>query len=237
MLNLKKILNIFIDYKKIFINSDPLYSLYNNKYIDGIKSFSTKETWQHEANFAINLSGISDKQFGLDLGCNAGYGTFYIANKFKLKIHGIDISRVAIDTAKKKITSEFCEFSLFSGKKIAFEDNNFDFVYSFHVLGHVKNHDIFISEAFRVLKEDGVFLIITPNAYYKLIAIIDSLINCYNPDPTILKYWFPSPIISLLRKNGFKKIKYKFIGELPMLLKPLKFLSIFRSRIVMVACK
>ena len=50
-------------------------------------------------------------------------------------------------------------------KKLPFEDNQFDLIYSSHVIEHIYKNEfkLFLSESYRILKEDGMNIIATPS--------------------------------------------------------------------------
>ena len=58
-------------------------------------------------------------------------------------------------------------------KNLRFENNEFDLVYSFHVLEHISNPVKAISEMNRVLKDNGYLLMGTPNRN-RLIGYVSS---------------------------------------------------------------
>lgn len=64
-----------------------------------------------------------------------------------------------------------CENPLFHFVKVQdetlpFEDGTFDIVISNHVIEHVQNQKLHLSEVYRVLKTDGVCYFATPNRYF-----------------------------------------------------------------------
>ncbi len=113
------------------------------------------------------LDKITSSSFCLDLGCGAGYGTSIISTKAN-KVIGLDISSEAIANGDLKYKKSNCEFRLYDGITIPFGDNTFDVITSFHVIEHVKNDLNFLSEIKRVLKNNGIFILTTPNKTLRL---------------------------------------------------------------------
>lgn len=235
----KKILNffhIFLDYKKIFFKENNLsYSSDNKKYLDDIKNFSLNPRWINEFN---QIAYYIDNKFnlGLDIGCNAGYGTINLQQKLKCNFIGIDISNEAIELASKVNESKELNFKLFDGKTIPFDDNKFDIITLIHVIGHVKNTNFLFNEIKRVLKPGGKLIIITPNAIYKIFAFIDSFINFYKPDLTVRRYYFKSEIEKFFTTRDFSVVHSKYIGLRPLIFKFIP-IQIIKSRIAIILKK
>lgn len=102
----------------------------------------------------------------LDLGCGCGYGTHYLAKNNVNMIIGVDISSDAIKFARKYYKSENIKFLQMDTLNLKFEDSSFDAVICFEVLEHfVEEHqNRLLAESARVLKDDGVLYISSPNA-------------------------------------------------------------------------
>lgn len=96
----------------------------------------------------------------LDAGCSYGYGTKYFAEKSK-ETYGIDISEEHIRIARSKYPN--INFSCRTTEATGFESDFFDAVVFNDVLEHTKDKIKSLSELFRVLKNNGTFIISTPN--------------------------------------------------------------------------
>jgi len=97
----------------------------------------------------------------LDVACGAG-GFLYYAER-RLSCSGIDISRVAIEYAKKLLKSGKVEVG--KAEALPYPDNEFDFVTCLGSLEHFLDQARALQEMRRVLKEDGRMLIEVPNLY------------------------------------------------------------------------
>lgn len=98
-----------------------------------------------------------ESDYILDLGCGAGNLLKSISgrkNKF-----GVEISNTSIEKAKRKNLNCVA----YDGKKIPFENNQFNLVVSYNVLEHVDNVNLFLSESLRVLKKGGYLILVCPN--------------------------------------------------------------------------
>jgi SAM-dependent methyltransferase len=103
----------------------------------------------------------------LDTGCGAGYGTHYLSD-FAARVIGIDLSEEAIEKAESAFKKDNLEFMRMDCTALDFEGGMFDAVCSFEVLEHIGESDIFLSEIKRVLADDGVIMLSTPNKAVQL---------------------------------------------------------------------
>jgi ubiquinone/menaquinone biosynthesis C-methylase UbiE len=135
------------------------------------ENFKSKEEYliylRHLFAYEIAKNEISDNVFALEVGCGEGYGT-YLLSKKATKIIGLDINKDTIAHASMKYESENCKFKVYDGQIIPYKDNTFDVVISFQVIEHIQNETKYISEIYRVLKKNGIFIISTPNKNYRL---------------------------------------------------------------------
>jgi len=145
----------------------------------------------------------------LDIGCLGPHG-----NRFKFlneafpdkEIFGIDNNKELINTLNLKniIFSDI--------HKLPFEDKFFDTVYMGEIIEHTWNPGQVIDEVFRVLKDDGRFILDTPNALsiQKLFKYTifgkDDIVG--DPDHRII--FTPITIYNLLQESGFKILDLKF---------------------------
>jgi 2-polyprenyl-3-methyl-5-hydroxy-6-metoxy-1,4-benzoquinol methylase len=98
----------------------------------------------------------------LELGCGEGYGYDILAPHCK-SYTAVDKFKetIAANTAKNRPNAVFKQHTLPSLS--LFDDQSFDCVVSFQVIEHIKNDTMFIQEAFRVLKPNGLLILTTPN--------------------------------------------------------------------------
>lgn len=89
----------------------------------------------------------------------------------------------------------------FECDKLPYEDRQFDIVFMYSVIEHIGEPANILSEIRRVLTEDGILIIITPNLDTARLRFFD--------DPTHVKPYNPRSITWLMSMFGFQK---KFIG-------------------------
>jgi ubiquinone/menaquinone biosynthesis C-methylase UbiE len=153
------------------------YTVAPSKINGGIPDdFKRSETeFRDEATYALYLGsserlidGIRHKTV-LDFGCGYGGRTVWYAQYAKF-VEGIEVFPSMVNTANeyaawKNIAN--VRFSLGEETKIADAGESFDVIISIDVLEHVKDPRLILAELYRVLKKDGLAIIIfTP--YYAM---------------------------------------------------------------------
>ena len=94
----------------------------------------------------------------LDVGCGVGQVVHQL-DEAGIEAHGVDVSGPNIEKAKQH--SERCQ--LYDGKRLPFEDGQFDSVGALNVLEHVDEPEAFIADLVRVVKPGGRITISSPN--------------------------------------------------------------------------
>ncbi len=98
----------------------------------------------------------------LDIASGSGYGTKLISASAK-KVYGVDVSADAISYAKRHFAAANIEYLRGDGEKIPLDDNSVDAVVSFETIEHIKDYKKFLKEVSRILRDDGIAIISTPN--------------------------------------------------------------------------
>jgi 2-polyprenyl-3-methyl-5-hydroxy-6-metoxy-1,4-benzoquinol methylase len=122
---------------------------------------------------SLNDIGSIEKVFGpiaranridkmLDIGCGYGALTQYIGEMLKAsEVHGIDFNSERISIAEKRgIKTHNMDLNY---QPFPFQDSSFDLVVTFGVLEHLVSYDNILRETHRILKDDGIFVVSTPN--------------------------------------------------------------------------
>jgi len=119
------------------------------------------------------LGDVKDKKI-LDLGCGVGVYLQIIARMGGV-IFGQDISQEYIDRGLKRLNDININpvMKVGNATKILFEDSYFDGVIAADFFEHISYQEKMrvVSEAYRVLKPGGIFVIKTPNLDYLRISI------------------------------------------------------------------
>lgn len=147
----------------------------------------------------------------LDVGCGAGAFTGLLKrNKPDLEIYGVDISKKAIEIAKKDFPD--VSFSVASAYRLPFPDNFFDAAVMKCVLEHLEDPDKALAELRRALKPGGLFWSITPLEGDRFVLSPPQRLTWkYHGH---LQRFSRASLLSLLGRNGFKVERYYFWGFL-----------------------
>ena len=98
----------------------------------------------------------------LDVGCGTGYGASYLAESAR-SVTGIDLSRQAIRFARRRYGRVGMEFLRMNAERLAFAPCSFDFIISTENFEHLSDQRANLHEMGRVLTDDGMLLLATPN--------------------------------------------------------------------------
>lgn len=98
----------------------------------------------------------------LDIASGSGYGTKMLAQTAKY-VYGVDVNEVAINYSKRHYNAENIEYVVGDGEEIPLGDKSVDIVVTFETIEHIQDYQKFIKEIRRVLKDDGIAIISTPN--------------------------------------------------------------------------
>lgn len=119
----------------------------------------------------LALSTIGDKSKVLDLGCGNGTNSFFIHEKTKATVTGVDLSDTRIENAKSILTQSKngkrgLDFIQGTATNLPFADSSFSHVWSQATIYHVHEKRKALKEVMRVLKKGGMFIfddLIKPN--------------------------------------------------------------------------
>ena len=109
----------------------------------------------------------------LDLGCGLGATVNYLHKKYRITAVGIDPSEKMIEAAKGNYG--YPSFFLGKGEQLPFDEESFNGVLAECSLSLMDNLDIVIKQVYRVLKENGWFVI--TDVYAKNPEAVGKLIN------------------------------------------------------------
>lgn len=147
----------------------------------------------HRYHFA---SGYAEKKEVLEVACGTGIGLGYLASKAKYLI-GCDIDEANLKIALDYYQKNSCiSIVPMDAHHLNFSDNKFDLVIFYEAIYYLREPLRFVSEAWRVLKEDGALIICSVNKEW-----VD-----FHPSPYSQKYFSLPELYSLLN-NKFPSIQ------------------------------
>ncbi|MFZ2545281.1 MAG: class I SAM-dependent methyltransferase [Candidatus Saccharimonadales bacterium] len=116
---------------------------------------------EHVTRYLAAKPVVKDK-IVLDIASGSGYGTKILSEAAKY-VYGVDVNDKAIIYSKENYAGKNIEYRIGDGEKIPLDDNSIDVVVTFETIEHIKNYKKFLSEVKRVLKNDGLLILSTPN--------------------------------------------------------------------------
>ena len=139
----------------------------------------------------------------LEVACGGGMGLGYLAKVAK-KVVGGDIDKDILKHPLERYEGkDKIEIEEFDAQNLPFEDKSFDVVILYEAIYYLPEPEKFVSEAHRVLSDDGVLLICTANKDWA----------DFNPSPYSTKYFSAQELYSLLKR---KFTKVKVLGAFPV---------------------
>jgi len=94
----------------------------------------------------------------LEIGSGEGYGIKLLAPE-SVQYFAVDKHNTPVEADNKNVVFQQLSVPPLS----IFTDNTFDVVVTFQVIEHIKNDHLFLQEIKRVLKQDGLLIMTTPN--------------------------------------------------------------------------
>jgi SAM-dependent methyltransferase len=96
--------------------------------------------WEKVARAMVEHYGLKAGDKILDVGCGKGFLMFDFTKVVPgIEVHGLDISRYAIDNAKEEIKHRITEGV---AQKLPYDDQSFDLVYSINTLHNLYNYEL-----------------------------------------------------------------------------------------------
>ncbi len=119
---------------------------------------------EHIARYAFARQYITGQRV-LDAGCGTGYGSAELAQS-AASVTGVDISAEAIEYASANYPIPGLRFVESSCASVPFPPESFDVVIAFEVIEHLVDYRAFLDECARVLTQQGLLIVSSPNKRY-----------------------------------------------------------------------
>ncbi|CAM4111126.1 SAM-dependent methyltransferase [Bacillus manliponensis] len=127
---------------------------HNNKYTYSHRQADS--TWRSAIKTIVNVKG---KKI-LDVGCGGGIYTKELTHMGASEVIGFDFSKEILEAARENCAHlQNVSFVQGDAHNINFPNETFDIVISRAVVHHLKNVSLFLQEAYRILKHDGVLIL------------------------------------------------------------------------------
>ncbi len=130
------------------------------RFLPGIMG-TAEIAYDHIARYRFAERYVKGKKT-IDLGSGAGYGT-YSLSKFAENVLGVDISEEAVAHAAWYYDAPNLRYEAGDVTNLHYPDESFEAAVSFEVIEHLKHPEALVDEALRLLKEDGIFVVSTPD--------------------------------------------------------------------------
>lgn len=119
--------------------------------------------FEHLARYIACVPLVRQKAV-IDVACGSGYGSRVLAETAE-RVLGVDISGAAVQYARETYSAPNVTFQIGSVEEIPAPAEAFDFLVSFETIEHVDagGQSRFVAEARRVLRDDGVLIVSTPD--------------------------------------------------------------------------
>ncbi|NJL50393.1 MAG: class I SAM-dependent methyltransferase [Blastochloris sp.] len=172
----------------------------------------------------LMLSEFETKNPGrrlIDVGCGNGS----VADHYRKRgydVLGIDPSEAGIKIAKQHYPHlQLYQDSAYSDLR---KYGTFDVVISLEVVEHLYNPRLYAQNIFNACAKDGIVILSTPyHGYFKNLAL--ALTNRMDKHFTALwdhghiKFWSVKTLSTLLIEAGFRDLKFRNVGRIPLLAK------------------
>ncbi|MFY0687747.1 MAG: class I SAM-dependent methyltransferase [Cyclobacteriaceae bacterium] len=171
----------------------------------------------------------------LDIGFGLGEPLF-LASKLGFDVSGTELDQDAIEFVKGYIPkAQLRNGDLFDAH---FSNQQFDFIRFWHVIEHVRDPVGYVREIGRIMKDDGVLMIGTPNIGCKAYSIHRFLSHWFQKMPTIMDgmdhtvLFTKSRLKELLEQNGFEVVNQFSHGRVEKIFSLFKEPISFKKKIV-----
>ncbi len=119
--------------------------------------------YEHLHRYAFAAQFVKGKKKVLDLACGEGYGPYMLSKEAEYVV-GIEINEQVVNHAKSRYSPRNLEFMQGSILEVPIEgEKKFDVIVCFEGIEHVAEHDQLLSEVKRLLTDDGLLIMSTPN--------------------------------------------------------------------------
>lgn len=158
----------------------------------------------------------------LDIGCGTGEAIKMIHEQLpELKMQGIDLSEEMIKAAKEKKIPE-AEFTIGDAEDLPFKENSFDAVTCMVSFNHYPNPEKAASEAYRVCKKGGRYILTELYTKSQSKRNLDNLLFFKMSKSGEVHTYSKEELEKLFWKVGFQNVSWRRIGKHMMMITGVK---------------
>ncbi|MEM7582927.1 MAG: methyltransferase domain-containing protein [Acidobacteriota bacterium] len=117
---------------------------------------------EHMARYAFAANFVAGRRV-LDFACGAGYGSAFLRSAGARTVVGNDVAFEALRYAQTRYRRERPYLVVSDCLSSSFRSGSFDIIVSFEAIEHVSSYRKFLREARRILADDGLLVLSTPN--------------------------------------------------------------------------
>lgn len=181
----------------------------NKAYIEKVYSNERRPKTDYPSKFANHLKDNYFKGTGslVDVGCGRG-DMVHALSDVGFSATGVDLSPTSKEFCKPH-PFKICDLA---NDNLPFEDNSFNYIFSKSVIEHIRDPMPMIKETYRVMKEGGTSVILTPSWLH----------ISWGPfylDHTHVTPWTKPSLRDAMQMAGYKDVKVYHFYQLPFLWK------------------
>lgn len=213
----QKIINYYRDTENAYKDSwdlDNSLAIHYGYWDDRVQSFSQSLVRMNEV--MATAADIKKTDIVLDAGCGVGGSSIFLAKKIGCSIKGITLSKrqqdQATQNAVQKMASHLVVFKTMDYCATDFPNESFDIVWACESSCYAERKELFIQEAFRLLKPAG------------RLVVADGFVSAFeNNDHPIIRNWLdgwqvnyletPGRFETFMQQAGFSEINYRNISK------------------------
>jgi|YelNatPaOPRAMG01_1025707.scaffolds.fasta_scaffold26679_1 2-polyprenyl-3-methyl-5-hydroxy-6-metoxy-1,4-benzoquinol methylase len=198
-------------YTKTYFHNPAWYRLDKNRYLGYDDYIGDKANIRNKFEKVIKvIKRYTDNGPLLDIGCGPGLFLELAKERGFTPVKGIDISPYAVDYCINTLKLNVQNGDLLDFK---FGSRTFNLITMFDVIEHVQNPKEELTEINRILKDNGILAIITPDIDALAVKLVKSKWEEIQRVPEHLVFFSKKTITYILRQTGFEILSTKYISK------------------------
>ena len=213
----QKIIDYYHDTENAYKDSWDLnnsLAIHYGYWDEKVRTFSQSLLRMNEVMMDAAAMGSADKV--LDAGCGVGGSSIFLASVLGCRVTGISLSgrqvQQAAENAIKKKVEGLVDFKRMNYSKTDFPDQSFDVVWGCESICYAEDKELFIKEAWRLLRPGG------------RLVVADGFASSFeNNEHPVIRQWLdgwqvnyletPERFSGFMKETGFANIAYRDISK------------------------